>query len=261
MTSLSSRRDGKTTIYDKPLMATYFISDLHLAPDRPELAGALTSFIADQRSQMDSLYILGDLFDAWIGDDFEDDFIRDIKLLLRSTSEAGTRLFFMPGNRDFLIGQEFAQQTGCRLLDDPTVIDLYGSRVLLMHGDLLCTQDIDYQKFRLVVRDRQWQQQLLEKSLSERLSIAGQLRSISKEQTGDKECQIMDVHQPEVENRMLSEQVQVLIHGHTHRPASHKMALNNAPATRIVLGDWGAALWYLRVDEAGYEIKNSPVVT
>lgn len=261
MTSSSSRRDGKTTIFDESLMATYFISDLHLAPNRPELACALANFMARQSSQMDTLYILGDLFDAWIGDDYENVFTQEIKQLLRSASEAGTELFLMRGNRDFLIGQDFAQQTGCQLLDDPTVIDLYGSRVLLMHGDLLCTQDVDYQKFRLMVRDPQWQQQLLDKPLPERLSIAEQLRSISKEHTGGKEYQIMDVHQPEVENRMLSEQVQVLIHGHTHRPASHKMTLNNAPATRIVLGDWGHELWYLRVDEAGYEIKNSPIVT
>lgn len=240
-------------------MATYFISDLHLAPNRPELTSALAIFMAQQSSQMDALYILGDLFDAWIGDDCENAFTHEIKQLLRSATEAGTELFLMRGNRDFLIGQDFAQQTGCQLLDDPIIINLYGTKVLLMHGDLLCTQDVDYQKFRLMVRDPQWQRQLLEKSLPERLSIAEQLRSISKEQMGDKEEEIMDVAQSEVENRMLASQIQMMIHGHTHRPEIHTLNLNNAPATRIVLGDWGQELWYLRVDDAGYEIKHSPI--
>ena len=240
-------------------MATYFISDLHLQPNRPELSHALIWLMAEQGSQMDTLYILGDLFDAWIGDDYENAFIDNIKQLLKMASEAGTEVFLMPGNRDFLIGQDFARQTGCQLLSDPAVIDLYGAKVLLMHGDLLCTQDVDYQKFRLMVRNQQWQQQLLEKSLPERLDIAQQLRSMSQKKTGSKEYEIMDIHQPEVESRMLSDQVQMLIHGHTHRPAVHNLALKGLPATRVVLGDWGKELWYLRVDETGHELKRKPI--
>ncbi len=238
-------------------MATYFISDLHLEAARPEILHALASFLDEHHTQMSTLYILGDLFEYWIGDDYETPLIKDVKKLLLTASETGIKLFLMHGNRDFLIGKDLAKQAGCTLLNDPAIIDLYGSKALLTHGDLLCTEDTDYQQFRAMVHAPKWQQQLLEKPIDERLQFALQLRSMSK--SNGKESKIMDVYQPEVEKQMLAYGVQMLIHGHTHNPAIHNMILNHLPATRVVLGDWGGKLWYYKVDEQGSSLEQKTI--
>lgn len=239
-------------------MATYFISDLHLESSRPEILNALASFLDEHHTQMSALYILGDLFEYWIGDDYETPLIQEVKKILLTVSEAGIKLFLMHGNRDFLIGKDFAKQIGCTLLNDPAIVDLYGAKVLLTHGDLLCTEDADYQQFRAMVHNPKWRQQLLAKTIDERLQIAMQLRSMSK--SNGKELPIMDTYQPEVEKQMLASNVQMLIHGHTHHPAVHQMTLNNLPATRIVLGDWGKELWYCKVDEQGSSLEQKTIV-
>lgn len=231
-------------------MTTLFISDLHLEPQKPLLAQAFVGFIAERTEQIDALYILGDFFEAWIGDDFENPFTDTLINALKSVSNRGIPLFFMHGNRDFLIGERFAEQTGCTILPDPTVVDLYGTPTLLMHGDTLCTDDIAYQQFRKMVRDPHWQQELLSKSIDERLAIAQNLRDVSKEKTGEKTADIMDVNQTEVIKVMQQFKVQHLIHGHTHRPEKHQVVANGIPAQRIVLGDWGSHGWYLSVSES-----------
>ncbi len=233
-------------------MSIHFISDLHLHEDRPLITEAFFSFL--QRHFIDAtpapneprqLYILGDLFDAWIGDDDDSALAQTTLDKLRETSNTNTELFFMAGNRDFLAGSDFASHTGCTLLDDPTVITLAGKEVLLMHGDTLCTEDHDYQKFRNVVRSREWQQEVLGKSLAERRALAQALRNDSQQANAEKDNAIMDVNAAEVVRSMEQYGVQTLIHGHTHRPACHDLTVNGQPAQRIVLGDWDQWGWHI----------------
>lgn len=236
-------------------MTTLFISDLHLEPGRPATAQAFLRFISERTQEIDALYILGDLFEAWIGDDFDNEFITALKNALGAVSIRGVPLYFIHGNRDFLVSELFAKQTGCRILNDPTVIDLYGTPTLLMHGDTLCTEDTPYLEFRAMVRNPQWQQELLAKSIPERLAIAQNLREVSKEKTGEKTAEIMDVTPDEVQRVMAEHGVQRLIHGHTHRPKIHRLTVNGDPAERIVLGDWGEQGWVLEVDRDGYDLQ------
>ena len=228
-------------------MTTLFISDLHLDPRQPEVARGLLAFLQQEASGCDALYILGDLFEAWIGDDLEHPFTDQVKAALKQVSDAGCQLYFMHGNRDFLIGDQFAAQTGCRLLEDPTVVDLYGTPALLMHGDTLCTEDVDYLKLRTMVRDSQWQAQVLAKPIEERIQLAQNMRSESQQAMGEKSHDIMDVTPAEVVRVMEANSVQLLIHGHTHRPTVHDLTANEQPAQRIVLGDWHEYGWVLRV--------------
>ena len=221
---------------------TLFISDLHLAPSRPGVIRAFVHFL-QTNTDCDSLYILGDLFDAWIGDDDDSSIANEVKQLLRDFSNAGPQLFLMQGNRDFLLGVDYCESVGAQLLADPTVIDLYSQSTLLMHGDSLCTDDVEYQAFRAMVRDPKWQNQILSQSLEERHALAGQLRSMSKESNSNKPEDIMDVNPEAVMIAMRSHGVQQLIHGHTHRPARH---IEEA-GTRWVLGDWDEKGWVLEV--------------
>ena len=240
-------------------MTTLFISDLHLEPQKPAVTKAFLAFLQKEAENIDALYILGDLFEAWIGDDYEDDFTAAVKTGLTSVSARGIPLYFMHGNRDFLIGEQFAAQTGCQLLSDPCTIDLYGCPTLLMHGDTLCTEDTAYLEFRSMVRNPAWQQSLLDKSIAERLAIAQNLREVSREKTGEKAAEIMDVTQAEVERVMAQHQVTRLIHGHTHRPQVHQLEIGGAAAERIVLGDWDNSAWALRVDQDGYHLDLFPI--
>ncbi len=219
-------------------MTTLFISDLHLSTDRPEKLELFRQFISGPAKDADKLYILGDLFEYWVGDDDSTPPNPEILSLLRSLSEAGARVFVMHGNRDFLMGDKFEEATGATLLPDPSVVLLYGEKTLLMHGDLLCTNDTEYMKFRYIVRDPEWQKLFLEKPLQERIAMAKQLRAASKEAMKDKIPVIMDVEQETVEQFMRTHHVHRLIHGHTHRPAIHHFELDGQPTTRIVLGDW-----------------------
>ncbi|SNC67616.1 UDP-2,3-diacylglucosamine hydrolase [Marinobacter sp. es.048] len=229
-------------------MTTLFISDLHLEESRPDITEAFLTFLDEKARGVDQLYILGDFFESWIGDDERTPLQEQIAAALRNLRDSGTEIFLMHGNRDFLIGQDFCDRAGATLLDDPTVIDLHGTPTLLMHGDSLCTADVEYQKFRANMRNPQWQQMILQRPLEDRQQMARQLREISMAKNQGKEEFIMDVTPEEVVKDMERHGVQRLIHGHTHRPAVHELTANGSPAKRIVLGDWDKNVWWLEAE-------------
>ncbi|ATZ72437.1 UDP-2,3-diacylglucosamine diphosphatase [Idiomarina sp. X4] len=222
-------------------MTTAFIADLHLSPGRPDILDAFANFCA-QSTDLDALYILGDLFDAWLGDDDSSDFAFQIKSQLKQLSDSGVKVYFMAGNRDFMVGERFATETGMTLLPDETVINLYGERVLLMHGDTLCTLDKGYLRYRRFIQNPIVTGLLRRLPLAWRMRIANKLRQSSNSQrpqlTPERLYQ-MDAQHPAVLDVMEKHQVNELIHGHTHRPAIHSFKLNDGtPAKRVVLGDW-----------------------
>lgn len=234
-------------------MTTWFISDLHLAPEETRITEGFLDFMLEPQDG-DHLYILGDFFNYWLGDDVPHPYIDSIKQVLKASSERGVKLFFMHGNRDFLIGQQFCQDTHMTLLEDPCIITLNNETVLLMHGDSLCTLDTEYMAFREMVRQEKWQTQFLSQSLEERLAFANKAREESQKGNAQKEQTIMDVTPDEVVNALKTANVTRLIHGHTHRPAIHDFEIGGANAQRIVLGDWYTQGWYLKVDEQGYRL-------
>lgn len=216
---------------------TYFISDLHLAPDLPRVTAGFLALLAHVRGA-DALYVLGDLFEAWVGDDHHDAYNERVISALRALSEGGTRLYFVHGNRDFLLGPGFAAATGGTLLPEQQVIDLYGRRVLVMHGDQLCTRDEKYMAFRAQSRDPAWQAMMLGNPLAQRLLIAQMWRMQSKAANANKPENIMDVTPAEVARVLQESGVDTLLHGHTHRPQVHALTVAGHPAQRVVLGDW-----------------------
>ena len=219
-------------------MTKLFISDLHLQAARPDITERFFRFLETEAAEAEALYILGDLFEAWIGDDDPDEHNREVQAALRRLTDAGVAGYFMHGNRDFLIGDAFAERTGFTLLDDPVVHDLYGTPVLLSHGDAYCTDDVEYQAFRRQSRDPAWQQQVLSMSVEQRQALAGQAREESRAAMVDKAEDIMDVNADAVADALREAGVTTLVHGHTHRPAVHELDLDGTAATRIVLGDW-----------------------
>ncbi len=223
---------------------TLFISDLHLSPQRPGITRAFVHFLQDNLD-CDQLYILGDLFDAWVGDDDDAAIALQVAQALHEFSSAGAQLFLMQGNRDFMLGGDFCQSVGGKLLPDPTVINLHGEPTLLVHGDSLCTADAEYQAFRAMTRDPKWQAEALSHSLEERRALASQLRSMSKESNSNKAEDIMDVSGDAVVETMRFHEVTQMIHGHTHRPARHK----ESTGTRWVLGDWGEKGWLIEAEQ------------
>ncbi len=229
-------------------MTTLFISDLHLEESRPDITDAFLAFLKDKAMGVERLYILGDFFEAWIGDDERTPLQETVAAALKEVSDNGTEIFLMHGNRDFLIGEDFCNRAGATLLDDPTVVDLYGIPTLLMHGDSLCTADVEYQKFRANMRNPQWQQMILARPLADRQQMARQLREISMAKNQGKAETIMDVTPEEVVKEMEAHGVQRLVHGHTHRPAIHELQANGQDARRIVLGDWDQHVWWLEVE-------------
>ena len=234
-------------------MATLLISDLHLQEERPDITRAFLHFLATRARQADALYILGDFFEAWVGDDGMSAYQESIARALRELTDSGTRLYLMHGNRDFLIGKQFCRETGAKLLNDPSLVTLEGQRVLLMHGDSLCTQDLAYMKLRRWLRHPLTLFILRHLPLSTRFKLARKLRSESKAQTRMKAAEIIDVT-PELIPQVLAQHgVTTLIHGHTHRPATHDLRVNGQPARRIVLGDWDACGWALQIDENGFQ--------
>lgn len=235
---------------------TLFISDLHLDPARPEHLEALGELLEAHAGKADALYVLGDLFEAWIGDDDDTPFNQEAISAFRSFSDNGSQLYFMHGNRDFMLGDDFAAACGGTLLEEGTVVDLYGTRALLMHGDSLCTADVEYQKFRANMRNPQWQQMILQRPLADRQQMARQLREISMAKNQGKAETIMDVTPEEVVKDMEAHGVQRLIHGHTHRPAEHHLQANGQPAKRIVLGDWDTHVWWLDVQPGEEPVLN-----
>lgn len=239
--------------------ATLFISDLHLCDQRPAITRLFLGFLAGEARRAEALYILGDLFEFWVGDDTtgRDEF-RQVIDGLAGLTRAGVPLHVMYGNRDFLMRKRFEEITGGRLIPDPLRIELHGEPTLLMHGDLLCTADTDYMKFRAMVRDPAWQGDFLAKSLAERNAIFNNYREISKATTTKKPPEIMDVAQLTVENVMRQHNVRRLIHGHTHRPGEHVFTLDGAPARRMVLGAWYEQGSVLRVDAKGWALSTLP---
>ena len=217
---------------------TLFISDLHLDARRPATTQQLVQLLGGRARHADALYILGDLFEAWIGDD--DDTLpgRTVVNALQACTSSGLPVFIMHGNRDFLLGGEFMQRSGATLLDDPAIIDLYGTPVLLTHGDLLCTDDTQYQAFRQRVREPGWQRDFLARPLAERRRLAAEMRDASHAAKHHKPEAIMDVSASAVTGLMRHHGVRWLIHGHTHRPAIHEFDMDGAAALRMVLGDW-----------------------
>ena len=237
---------------------TLFVADLHLDRERPQIIDLFTRFTDDRASRADALYILGDLFEYWIGDDDPAEGLESVLVALKALGDRGVQVYFMHGNRDFLIGKQFADRTGCRLLDGSKVIDLYGENTLIMHGDTLCTDDTAYQSFRATIRNKWVLKLLLSLNLKTRKRMAAYLRSKSQELTGKKPVEIMDVNQQAVEQAMLDHNAFRLIHGHTHRPGIHRFKLGNRPATRIVLGDWYEQGNVLRCDAQGCQFMSLP---
>ena len=230
------------------------ISDLHLQEERPDITRAFLDLLEGRARQAQALYILGDFFEAWIGDDAMTPYQASICQALRALSDSGTQIFLMHGNRDFLIGQAFCKAAGCTLLNDPCVVEMGGEPVLLMHGDSLCTRDLAYMKLRRYLRNPLSLWILRHLPLSTRQKLARKLRSESRTQTRMKANDIVDVTPEEVPRVMQQHGVRTLVHGHTHRPAIHKLALGNTPARRIVLGDWDRQGWALQVDEQGFQL-------
>ncbi|TGN99888.1 UDP-2,3-diacylglucosamine hydrolase [Candidatus Thiomargarita nelsonii] len=215
---------------------TLFIADLHLDPRRPIPLTYFMEFLANRARQAEALYILGDLFEVWLGDD--EPTYQKIKTALHDLTCSGVPVFVMHGNRDFLLGAGFADATGCQLIDSPLVIDLYGTPTLLMHGDTLCTRDVEYQAFRQQVRQPQWQKQFLAQPLAQRRILAQQARTESQAKTQATADDIMDVTPEAVISVLERFGVFHLIHGHTHRPAEHQLTVNGRTALRLVVSDW-----------------------
>lgn len=233
---------------------TLFISDLHLCEERPDITEAFFSFIREKiTSECDALYILGDFFEYWIGDDDNNPFHTTIAKALKSVSKR-LPVYFIHGNRDFLLGEKFAQSCNISLLPEQQVINLYGRKTLIMHGDSLCTLDIEYMKFRRKSRSRWWQTGILMLPLFIRRKIANNARKKSQLAQQNKSMEILDVTPYEVISQMANNEVDSLIHGHTHRPAIHIMDENDPPTQRIVLGDWYDQGSYLIVNEGGCEL-------
>jgi len=242
-----------------------FISDLHLDPESPAITRTFLRFLETRAAGCRALYILGDLFEVWVGDDDRNELIDQIASALSALKAQGTAIHIMHGNRDFLMGADYARRCGATLMPDPSLIDCHGRRVLLMHGDSLCTRDVEYIKFRKMVRADRWREEFLERSLVERHMVAQQARMQSKEHTSNKASDIMDVTQQEVLNVLQGNQVNYLIHGHTHRPSVHTMRLQepingSEEAFRIVLGSWDHKGWALEFGDDGFDLKHFPLI-
>ncbi|MGB1403005.1 MAG: UDP-2,3-diacylglucosamine diphosphatase [Porticoccaceae bacterium] len=233
-------------------MATLFISDLHLSPERPAITRAFLVFLQQQASRASALYILGDLFEAWIGDDDPTELSQQVQTALRNLCDSGVSVWIQTGNRDFLIGRRFATNTGANLIEDEHIIEAYDHRVLVMHGDSLCTDDHAYQRFRRHARNPLWQFLFKRLSLKRRQRIADKLRAKSALANSNKASAIMDVNNQAVEQALQRHNVPTLIHGHTHRPDRHQHKYGE----RIVLGDWHDNGWVLSMDDSGYDLKS-----
>ena len=244
-------------------MSTLFISDLHLDGAHPQITDQFLRFLVEEAKHAKALYILGDLFEAWIGDDDPDPDKRRAIRALRDLTSTGVPCYLIHGNRDFLIGKRFCEETGVRLLEDGTVVNLYGRRVLLLHGDSLCTDDAAYQRLRRIVRNPLVQFTMRRLSLRQRQKLAARMRAGSKahiESMDRAAPEIMDVNAAEVVATFSRYDVDCIVHGHTHRPAIHEVPLNGKTATRIVLGDWYEQGSVLRWDERGYALDALPRV-
>lgn len=235
-----------------PSDTTLFISDLHLCASRPAITAAFIEFLQNTASKVKALYILGDLFEYWAGDDdINDAFHQQVISGFKKLSDAGVKVFLMHGNRDFLIAEGFCQVAGITLLNDPVMIDLHGKKALLSHGDDLCVDDVAYQQFRIQVRDKKWQHEFLSQPLQVRKKQIEAIRARSEQEKTQKSLEIMDVNAEAVNALLRKYQPDLLIHGHTHRPDRHSIELDGRLITRWVLGDWYEQGSYLACDKHG----------
>ncbi len=254
---MTDRREDMTTlplsgISGRATGPMLFISDLHLSPGRPRPVKLFHHFVDTVASGAGGLFILGDFFEAWVGDDELDvPFNAAIVAALRRLADSGTPLFFLPGNRDFLVGEDFARAAGLTMLPDPVTIDLSGTPTMLSHGDLFCTDDAAYQAFRSQVRNPEWQTGFLAQPLAERQALAKSLRERSERAKADKTPLIMDVNPTAVLAAIHAHGVARLIHGHTHRPARHEIRIGEKTVERWVLPDWYETGGYLLCDDSG----------
>lgn len=235
------------------------ISDLHLNADEPDIANAFSTFLQNIAINADALFILGDFFNVWIGDDDPSAFATQVKAELKALADTGVAVFIMHGNRDFLLGEDFCTQCGATLIHEPYTLRVGETEYLLVHGDALCTRDADYMAFRAMVRNADWQADFLGKPLEERQAFASRAREQSKTMSSNKSEDIMDVT-PEEVTRLLQEMDQsILVHGHTHRPAEHDLDIHGKPGKRIVLGDWHTLGWMLDITPQGYTLGDFPI--
>jgi UDP-2,3-diacylglucosamine hydrolase len=239
-------------------LTTLFISDLHLDAERPHITDQFLKFLVGEAASSHALYILGDLFESWIGDDDPNPHYLTVKVGLQKLTGTGIPVFFMHGNRDFAIGETFADETGVQILPDPTVVDLYGEIVLLSHGDAYCTDDVQYQTIRKMTRDPNWLAMMLKKPLQERLQIAAHARAASAAHGGTISEKIADVNQDAIEQALRKANVDTMLHGHTHRPGQHRFSVDGEPASRIVLGDWFTQGSVVRWDQNGPKLCTMP---
>ncbi len=235
-------------------MTTLFISDIHISEQHPEICDQLIDFLENHTQQSKALYILGDLFEYWLGDDDTNPEYKRIKLALKKISNKNIPTYFMHGNRDFLIGESFARETGITILSDPSIIELYNEKILISHGDIFCTDDIDYQSSRKLTRDPNWQKIILGKSLEERKAFAYEARKKSSIHTQKTNEALMDVNQSEINKAFKKYGLNKIIHGHTHKPAIHNSIINGEPYKRIVLGDWYEQGSVLKWSQSGPEL-------
>lgn len=233
---------------------TYFISDTHLDDKRPQTTSLFFQTLETRVQGADALYLLGDVFEYWIGDDAIGDTASEVARICTRLSDQGTRIYFQHGNRDFLVGASYAKHANWELIPDPLEIDLYGRQVLLMHGDSLCTDDSAYQAFRTQVRNPVWQKTFLSHSIAERINMAQQARSESMQHTAGADNAIMDVNNNAVINAFREHHPKILIHGHTHRPVVHDLAIAGKPYKRMVLGDWHQHGWLIEADKNSIEL-------
>ncbi|MCC2616196.1 UDP-2,3-diacylglucosamine diphosphatase [Aestuariibacter halophilus] len=242
---------------------TLFISDLHLSSDREDITACFDAFVhSDEARQAEALYILGDLFEYWVGDDDDTPFQRHIAALIKRLADT-MPVYFIHGNRDFMIGQRYARQSGMTLLPEQQVIDLYGTPTLICHGDEWCTDDVEYQQYRARIRDGWLSKVLRCLPLFVRRWLGNRIRqkSLARQQHNPLDIMIMDVTPEAVATDLRRHQVTQTIHGHTHRPAVHRFELDGKPAVRVVLGDWYEQGSVLRVDNTGFALQSRPFVT
>ncbi len=239
-------------------MTTLFISDLHIDATRPAIIAQFLRFLETEAKTAAALYILGDLFESWIGDDAPDSAQSEAIAGLRALTASGVPCFVMHGNRDFLLSRRFSELSGAQMLRDPLIITLYGEAVLVMHGDALCTDDHAYQRLRATVRDAEWQRQFLALPVESRRALAGAARAGSQAHTASMEYAITDVNADSVATALRDAGTATLLHGHTHRPAIHALEVDRRPRTRIVLGDWYDQGSVLRWDQHGPELQSLP---
>ena len=236
-------------------MSAICISDLHLDASVPNRLDALGNLLVLESEKVETIYVLGDLVEAWVGDDDDSQFTKELRSVLVACNQR-VAVYLMHGNRDFLIGKKFEKDTGARLIDDPIVVNVEGRRVLLAHGDAFCTKDQQYQQMRNLFRSADWQRDILSRSLQERIQLANEMREQSRQSNANKSQNIMDVTDEVVRSVMQENECDILIHGHTHRPGIHRLDQNK---TRYVLGDWNRCGWLARIEDGGVSLECFPI--